>query len=231
MTAASCLTFESEAFPVIRRDDAGAGAPATKQRRRRERRAPANAGIDTGQMMVGRFFLFAAWCALLWCLQVNPGLSRDAAVEADDSVWTAIIPDAFPHYVYTWRMSPDGSYREDGRMPQAAGRSRPRFPDIGDATGRAWFYGRRATRLCSTEWCSEIAMRARCIWAAAPFPAFAPPKAKAARALRQRGWRRDDAMTGLIGRPRHDRPAHPSTVGDTRITCSADRGALPQSPK
>ncbi|RZN27717.1 hypothetical protein [Bradyrhizobium sp. Leo121] len=65
--------------------------------------------------MVGRFFLFAAWCALLWCLQVAPGLSRDAGAEADDIVWTAIIPDAFPHYVYTWRMSPDGSYREDGR--------------------------------------------------------------------------------------------------------------------
>ena len=66
-------------------------------------------------MMVGRLFLLAAWCALLWCLQAGAVLSRDAAAEADDIVWTAIIPDAFPHYVYTWRMRLDGSYREDGR--------------------------------------------------------------------------------------------------------------------
>jgi hypothetical protein len=65
--------------------------------------------------MAGRFFPLAACCALLWCLQVDPVLSRDAAAEADGAVWTAIIPDAFPRYVYTWRMSPDGSYREDGR--------------------------------------------------------------------------------------------------------------------
>ncbi|MCA6105744.1 hypothetical protein [Bradyrhizobium cenepequi] len=65
--------------------------------------------------MAGRFLLLAAWCALLWCLQVAPVLSRDAAAEADDAAWTAIIPEAFPRYVYTWRMSPDGSYREDGR--------------------------------------------------------------------------------------------------------------------
>ena len=30
-------------------------------------------------------------------------------------MWTAIIPDAFPSYVYTWRMKSDGTYREDGR--------------------------------------------------------------------------------------------------------------------
>lgn len=42
-------------------------------------------------------------------------LSRNAAADVDDVVWTAIIPDAFPRYVYTWRMSPDGGYREDGR--------------------------------------------------------------------------------------------------------------------
>jgi hypothetical protein len=35
--------------------------------------------------------------------------------EAAETLWTAIIPDAFPNYVYTWRMSDDGVYREDGR--------------------------------------------------------------------------------------------------------------------
>jgi hypothetical protein len=28
--------------------------------------------------------------------------------------WTAIIPDAYPNYVYTWRFAPDGTYTEDG---------------------------------------------------------------------------------------------------------------------
>jgi hypothetical protein len=65
--------------------------------------------------MAGRFFLLATWCALLWCLQTDLVRSRDAVAAADGAVWTAIIPDAFPRYVYTWRMSPDGSYREDGR--------------------------------------------------------------------------------------------------------------------
>ena len=65
--------------------------------------------------MAGRFFLLAAWCAGLWCLQTDLVRSRDAVAAADGAVWTAIIPDAFPRYVYTWRMSPDGSYREDGR--------------------------------------------------------------------------------------------------------------------
>lgn len=41
------------------------------------------------------------------------------AQQADDgeagAVWTAIIPDAFPNYIYTWHMKGDGSYREDGR--------------------------------------------------------------------------------------------------------------------
>jgi hypothetical protein len=35
--------------------------------------------------------------------------------QAAETIWTAIIPDAFPNYIYTWRMSDDGRYREDGR--------------------------------------------------------------------------------------------------------------------
>jgi hypothetical protein len=40
------------------------------------------------------------------------------AQEANDgliTVWTAIIPDSFPGFTYTWRMKDDGTYREDGR--------------------------------------------------------------------------------------------------------------------
>jgi len=61
--------------------------------------------------MMLRLFLFVMFCALL-CSPAQGG----RALEADDGeVWTAIIPDAFPNYIYTWRMKGDGSYREDGR--------------------------------------------------------------------------------------------------------------------
>ena len=61
-----------------------------------------------------RFFLIAVWCALL-CLGANPSSSREAAEGLDGVVWPAIIPDAFPRYVYTWHLLADGTYREDGR--------------------------------------------------------------------------------------------------------------------
>ena len=63
--------------------------------------------------MARRFSLFAVWLAFLWCFPANPSFSLETA-EAPDGVWTAIIPDAFPRYVYTWRMRSDGTYREDG---------------------------------------------------------------------------------------------------------------------
>jgi hypothetical protein len=62
-----------------------------------------------------RFFLFAVWLALLWCFHANPSFSLETAQAPDGVVWTAIIPDAYPRYVYTWRIRPDGTYREDGR--------------------------------------------------------------------------------------------------------------------
>jgi hypothetical protein len=65
--------------------------------------------------MARRFALFAVWLALLCCFQASRSLALEAAEEGDGVVWTAIIPDAFPRYVYTWRMRSDGSYREDGR--------------------------------------------------------------------------------------------------------------------
>jgi hypothetical protein len=51
---------------------------------------------------------FALLGAVLCCLSPPQG-------KAAEAVWTAIIPDAFPNYVYTWHMSDDGLYREDGR--------------------------------------------------------------------------------------------------------------------
>ena len=59
--------------------------------------------------------LFAVFCLLAWCWHAEPSCAREASEAASITVWTAIIPDAFPRYVYSWRMSGDGSYREDGR--------------------------------------------------------------------------------------------------------------------
>jgi len=54
-------------------------------------------------------------CAALVGLNPNPSLSREASESDPVGVWTAIIPDTFPHYVYTWHLDADGTYREDGR--------------------------------------------------------------------------------------------------------------------
>jgi hypothetical protein len=34
----------------------------------------------------------------------------------DTVVWTAVIPEAFPRDIYTWRLKLDGTYEEDGRL-------------------------------------------------------------------------------------------------------------------
>ena len=59
-------------------------------------------------------WLFAVLCVVAWCWHAEPSLAR-AGEATSITVWTAIIPDAFPRYVYTWRMNGDGTYREDGR--------------------------------------------------------------------------------------------------------------------
>jgi hypothetical protein len=61
-----------------------------------------------------RFVIFVGLCAALWH-PAPPAQSREADEIEDDSVWTAIIPDAFPRYIYTWHLKADGTYREDGR--------------------------------------------------------------------------------------------------------------------
>ena len=66
--------------------------------------------------MKRRFSVFALLCALLCGVPAD----RDFAVESSEgdeagAIWTAVIPDAFPGFIYTWRMQGDGTYREDGR--------------------------------------------------------------------------------------------------------------------
>jgi hypothetical protein len=74
--------------------------------------------------MMRRLFAFSMLCALL-CSPAQGG----RAIEADDgetgAVWTVIIPDAFPNYIYTWHMKSDGSYREDGRDAARGSRIQP----------------------------------------------------------------------------------------------------------
>jgi hypothetical protein len=64
--------------------------------------------------MMRKLVSILIWCALLAAM----GAQRSLALEDGGSAtttWTAIIPDGFPGFIYTWHMKDDGSYREDGR--------------------------------------------------------------------------------------------------------------------
>jgi hypothetical protein len=58
---------------------------------------------------------------VIFCCAVLCGLRSEAASTSDVSdaqagtIWTVLIPDAFPRFVYTWHFNADGSYAEDGR--------------------------------------------------------------------------------------------------------------------
>jgi hypothetical protein len=65
--------------------------------------------------MMRKLSVIAVLCALLSDLYARPCLARETDFGASDAVWTAIIPDGFPGFIYTWRMKLDGTYREDGR--------------------------------------------------------------------------------------------------------------------
>jgi hypothetical protein len=62
-------------------------------------------------MLVRSVHLFALLCALV----LLPAQAADKAA-ADDlaGVWTLIIPEAFPGFVYAWQINADGTYQEDG---------------------------------------------------------------------------------------------------------------------
>jgi hypothetical protein len=54
-------------------------------------------------------------CAALSPRSATPPRSREANDAQANTIWTAIIPNAFPGYIYTWRFQSEGTYREDGR--------------------------------------------------------------------------------------------------------------------
>ena len=76
--------------------------------------------------MMRRPFAFLMLCALL-CSPAQGGRAEQADDSEAGAIWTATIPDAFPNYIYTWRMRGDGSYREDGRD---AARGKPIQPTL-----------------------------------------------------------------------------------------------------
>jgi hypothetical protein len=39
----------------------------------------------------------------------------EAPGQGQDTLWTVVIPDGFPGYIYIWRLKSDGTYAEDGR--------------------------------------------------------------------------------------------------------------------
>ena len=58
---------------------------------------------------------------VIFCCAVLAGLRSEAAFTGEVSdaqtgtVWTVLIPDAFPRFVFIWHVNADGSYAEDGR--------------------------------------------------------------------------------------------------------------------
>jgi hypothetical protein len=65
--------------------------------------------------MMRRLVISILLCATLWPMSASPVQSRETNDAQPDTIWTAIIPEAFPRYIYTWRFRADGTYREDGR--------------------------------------------------------------------------------------------------------------------
>jgi hypothetical protein len=65
--------------------------------------------------MIRRFFAAITLCAALWPPPATAVHALEANDAESDAIWTAIIPDAFPRYIYTWRLRTDGTYLEDGR--------------------------------------------------------------------------------------------------------------------
>ena len=64
--------------------------------------------------MLRKLIPILIWCALLSAVGARSSVALEGSTSAT-SVWTAIIPDGFPGFIYTWRMKDDGTYREDGR--------------------------------------------------------------------------------------------------------------------
>lgn len=54
-------------------------------------------------------------CAAFGGLRLDPAFARETSDAQAGTVWTVLIPDAFPNFVYTWQFNTDGTYLEDGR--------------------------------------------------------------------------------------------------------------------
>ena len=118
--------------------------------------------------------LFVAFALL--AVQAPPSFARETDAGAADTVWTAIIPDGFPGFIYTWHMKRDGTYREDGRdgrrgtpiQPTLSGRwsrdgahlllTQTDQPYVFDGvvlgglySGTLYFHGRAYSRFCAAE--------------------------------------------------------------------------------
>jgi hypothetical protein len=115
------------------------------------------------------------WFALLLA-PPQPSFAREAGLNTADTVWTAIIPDGFPGFIYTWHMRRDGSYREDGRDARSGTPIQPTLsghwsrdgahmlltqsdqPYVFDGvvlggrySGTLYFHGRAYSRFCAAE--------------------------------------------------------------------------------
>ena len=125
--------------------------------------------------MIRKLFPILIWCALLCGLPTRASLALETGA-SPATVWTAIIPDGFPGFVYTWRMKDDGTYCEDGRddargipiQPTLAGRwsrdgsrmllKQDDQPFVFDGvvlgglyTGTLYFHGRPYSRFCAAK--------------------------------------------------------------------------------
>jgi hypothetical protein len=65
--------------------------------------------------MVRVFFVIIFLGSMLGGLRLDATFARATSDAQAGTVWTALIPDAFPHDIYTWHLNADGSYAEDGR--------------------------------------------------------------------------------------------------------------------
>jgi hypothetical protein len=55
---------------------------------------------------------------------------------AQETVWTAVIPQGFPGNVYTWHLKPDGSYAETGRDRRTGAAVQPTLSGHWRMTGK-----------------------------------------------------------------------------------------------
>jgi hypothetical protein len=65
--------------------------------------------------MVRRLAAFVPCLLILQLVHADTVHANETSQAQASTVWTALIPDAFPRYVYTWQLNADGTYLENGR--------------------------------------------------------------------------------------------------------------------